>query len=75
MANKVADARRSLIRAQKSAKKRLAELENEIRETKASIKSLDAAMKALERPNRTRTTSRCAVAQDETSHEATDDRA
>jgi len=54
MANKLADARRSLIRAQESAKKRLEELDNERREIRASLKSLDAALKALGRSNRGR---------------------
>ena len=49
MANKLSDARRSLLRAKESATKRLAELENERREIKASLKSLDAALKALGR--------------------------
>jgi hypothetical protein len=47
MANKLTDARRSLIRAQEAAQKRLEEIENERREIKASLKSLDAALKAL----------------------------
>ena len=47
MANKLADARRSLIRAQEAAQKRLKEIENERREIRASLKSLDAALKAL----------------------------
>jgi hypothetical protein len=47
MANKLADARRSLIRAKESAKQRLQEIENERREIRASLKSLDAALKAL----------------------------
>ena len=49
MANKLADARRSLARAKDAAKKRLEELDVERREIKASLKSLDAAMKALGR--------------------------
>lgn len=49
MANTMADARRSLIRAREAAEKRILELEAERRELKASIKSLDAALKALER--------------------------
>ena len=52
MANKLADARRSLVRAQESARKRLADLDAERREIKASIKSLDAALKALEKSSR-----------------------
>jgi predicted ribosome quality control (RQC) complex YloA/Tae2 family protein len=51
MANKFADARRSLIRAKESAKQRLQEIENERREIKASMKSLEAALKALGREN------------------------
>jgi hypothetical protein len=47
MANKLTDARRSLIRAQEAAQKRLEEIERERREIKASLKSLDAALKAL----------------------------
>ena len=73
MANKLADARRSLIRAQESAKKRLEVLENESREIKASLKSLDAALKALGRPNRTRSISRRASGQDEPTRETADD--
>ena len=52
MANKIDDVRRSLIRAQESAKKRLEEIESERRDIKASLKSLDAALKALGKPNR-----------------------
>jgi hypothetical protein len=47
MANKLTDARRSLIRAQEAAQKRLEEIERERREIKTSLKSLDAALKAL----------------------------
>ena len=47
MANKIADARRSLLRAKESAEQRLAEIDKERREIRASLKSLDAAMKAL----------------------------
>jgi chromosome segregation ATPase len=65
MANKLADARRSLIRAQESAQKRLEELENERREIKASLKSLDAALKALGKPNRGQATRRPVVDDDE----------
>ena len=65
MANKLADARRSLIRAQESVQKRLEELENERREIKASLKSLDAALKALGKPNRGQATRRPVVDDDE----------
>ena len=58
MANKLTDAHRSLVRAKEAAKKRLEELDDERREIKASIKSLDAALKALGRQNRRRVTSR-----------------
>ncbi len=53
MANKIADARRSLIRAKESAEQRLLEIENERRDIKASLKSLDAALKALARSDET----------------------
>ncbi len=49
MANTMADARRSLVRAREAAEKRIFELDVERREIKASLKSLDAALKALER--------------------------
>lgn len=49
MANKMADARRSLIRAKEAAEQRISEIEEERREIKASLKSLDAALKALGR--------------------------
>ena len=52
MANNLADAHRSLVRAHESAKKRLADLDAERREVKTSIKSLDAALKALEKSSR-----------------------
>ncbi|MEZ6097843.1 MAG: hypothetical protein R3E01_02615 [Pirellulaceae bacterium] len=52
MANKLTDAHRSLVRAKEAAKKRLEELDDERREIKASIKSLEAALKALGRQNR-----------------------
>lgn len=61
MANKLTDAHRSLVRAKEAAKKRLEELDDERHEIKASIKSLDAALKALGRPNRRRATSRPVV--------------
>ena len=70
MANKLADARRSLTRAQESAKKRLEELDNERRETKASLKSLDAALKALGKSNRERLSNRPTVNNDEPDGEA-----
>ena len=70
MANKLADARRSLIRAQQSAKKRLEELENERREIKASLKSLAAALKALGKSHERQANSRSAVADDEPDGEA-----
>ncbi len=44
---KLNEARRSLERAKESAKKRLQQLDEERREIKASLKSLDAALKAL----------------------------
>ncbi len=50
MAHKLNDARRSLMRAKEAAEARLQEIEHERREIKASIKSLDAAMKALNGP-------------------------
>lgn len=55
MANKMADARRSLVRAKESATHRLTEIDQERRDVRASIKSLDAALKALgsSGPNRT----------------------
>lgn len=56
MANPMTDARRSLIRAKESAMKRLEELDDERREIKASLKSLDAALKALGRSNRAKET-------------------
>ena len=52
MANKLSDAKQSLIRAQNAAQARLEELDAERREIKASIRSLAAALKALEKPNR-----------------------
>ena len=44
---KLNDARRSLQRAKESANKRLQELDEERREIRASLKSLDAALRAL----------------------------
>ena len=58
MANKLTDAHRSLVRAKEAAKKRLEELDDERREIRASLKSLEAALKALSRQNRRRATSR-----------------
>ena len=52
MAHKLNDARRSLVRAKEAAEARLQEIEHERREIKASLKSLDAAMKALNGPSR-----------------------
>ena len=70
---KLADARRSLIRAKDSAKKRLEELDIERREIKASLKSLDAALKALGRSNHTHATTHCSEALNQPGQEATDD--
>lgn len=47
MADKLADARRSLQRAKEAATRRLTEIDVERKEIKASLKSLDAALKAL----------------------------
>lgn len=52
MANKLSDAKQSLIRAQDAAHTRLEELDAERREIKASIRSLAAALKALDKPSR-----------------------
>lgn len=52
MANKLSDAKQSLIRAQNAAQVRLEELDAERREIKASIRSLAAALKVLDKPNR-----------------------
>jgi hypothetical protein len=49
MANNLNDARRSLERAKELANKRLLELDIERREIKSSLKSLDAALKVLDR--------------------------
>jgi len=49
MANKLSDVRRSLTRAKESAETRLLELDNERREIKSAVRSLDAALKALSR--------------------------
>lgn len=57
MADKLGDARRSLVRAREAAKNRLEELDNERCEIKASLKSLEAALRALGQPNRRRATS------------------
>jgi hypothetical protein len=53
MANKIADARRSLIRAKEAAEQRLVEIDKERREIRASLKSLDAAIKAIGGSNKT----------------------
>ena len=47
MAEKWPEVSRSLRRAKNSAERRLAEIENERREIKASVKSFDAALRAL----------------------------
>lgn len=52
MADKLKDARRSLIRAKEAANQRLQELENERKELRASLKSLDAALKAITKSER-----------------------
>lgn len=52
MANKLSDAKQSLIRAQDAAHVRLEELDAERREIKSSIRSLTAALKALAKPSR-----------------------
>jgi Sec-independent protein translocase protein TatA len=48
MTDKLSDARRSLARAVDAARERLQQIEAERREIKASLKSLDAAMKAID---------------------------
>ena len=65
MAKNLDDARRSLVRAQQSAKKRLEQLEQERREIKASLKSLAAALKALGAPSESQPIIRPAVDDDE----------
>ena len=60
MANKLADARQSPPRAQESTLRRLEELEGERREIKASLKSLAAALKALEKSKRKHATDQTA---------------
>jgi chromosome segregation ATPase len=52
MTNKLTDARKSLERAKEAALIRLHQLDEERKEIKASIKSLDAALKALKKPVR-----------------------
>jgi len=47
---KLADARRSIVRAKEAAQERLLQIESERREIKVTIKSLDAALKALDGP-------------------------
>lgn len=47
MANKLTDARRSLVRAKQAAQQRLDDLETEKREIKTTLRSLEAALKAL----------------------------
>ena len=47
MASRLSDARRSLQKAKESAQSRLVELDQERREIRTSLKSLDAALKAL----------------------------
>ena len=56
MAKTITDARRSLERAKESALARLYQLDEERREIKSSLKSLDAALKALGRSNRPKDT-------------------
>jgi hypothetical protein len=73
MANKLADARRSLARAKESAQARLQELDDERREIKASLKSLDAALKALDKSSRKSTAARRLVIPDEPRDEVSDD--
>ena len=48
---KLADARRSLVRAKEVALERIDKLEEERREIKATLKSLEAALRALDGPN------------------------
>jgi len=64
MAKHLSDARRSLVRAKEAANKRLEELEAERREVKASLKSLDAALKLFARSSGTTQKVHPAVGQD-----------
>ena len=50
MAKKLQEAQRSLLRAKEAAEQRLVEIEDERKELRSSIKSLDAALKAISRP-------------------------
>ena len=49
---KLSDARRTLLKAKESAQGRLKQLEDERREIKATMRSLNAAIKALHNPKR-----------------------
>jgi hypothetical protein len=72
MSNKLSDARRSLIRAQESTRQRLDDLESERRELKASLRSLDAALKALGKSKRGRTSRRPAFEEEPDNETAID---
>ncbi|MEZ6121264.1 MAG: hypothetical protein R3C28_32505 [Pirellulaceae bacterium] len=54
MTGKLTEAQRSLVRARQAAQERLEQIDNERREIRASIKSLNAALKALTKPKRQR---------------------
>ena len=73
MANKIADARRSVIRAKEAAKKRLQEIESERHEIKTSLKSLDAALKALDGRSGQTQRSGGRASLDDSKHDATND--
>lgn len=65
---KLADARRSLVRAKEAAQQRLVQLENERREVKVSIKSLDAALKALDGPKQDKSRKSTSLPTDTSDH-------
>ena len=69
VANKLTDARRSLVRAKQAAQQRLEDIENEKREIKASLRSLEAALKALSKTTRPKAATRQA---DEVPADSTD---
>ncbi|MCA9196007.1 MAG: hypothetical protein KDA87_00655 [Planctomycetales bacterium] len=54
MTGKLTEAQRSLVRARQAAQERLEQIDNERREIRASIRSLNAALKALTKPKRRR---------------------
>lgn len=72
MANKMTDARRSLVRAKQAAQQRLDALEDEKAEIKGTLRCLEAALKALSKTKQPKATPKLADEDDAERHVRTE---